>query len=110
MILKFTRTQGGVRNVRVIRPGYPADTKEVFHRPFVKAVSLFPVLRFMDWLQSNGTNPFFGDARVRRQRPAQPGVGRDRPAQHEVPHGTADDIKRKIQMFRFRSDEPNQCQ
>ncbi|MBI5708034.1 MAG: hypothetical protein HZC36_13715 [Armatimonadetes bacterium] len=63
MILKFTRTQGGVRNVRVIRPGYPADTKEVFHRPFVKAAGLFPVLRFMDWLDSNSTNPFYGDAK-----------------------------------------------
>lgn len=63
MILRFTQTQGGVRNVRVIRPGYPADTKEVFHRPFVKAAGLFPVLRFMDWLDSNSTNPFYGDAK-----------------------------------------------
>lgn len=63
MILNFTNTEGGVRNVRLIRPGYAADTKEVFTKPLLEAVSLFPVLRLMDWLQTNGTNPFYGDAR-----------------------------------------------
>ena len=63
MILQFRNTQGGVRNVRLIRPGYPVDTRQTFTAPFLKAAGLFPVLRFMDWLQSNGTNPFYGDAK-----------------------------------------------
>jgi hypothetical protein len=61
VILQFKNTQGGVRDVHLIRPGYARDTKDVFTKPFLKAVSHFPVLRFMDWLDSNSTNPFFGD-------------------------------------------------
>lgn len=63
VVLEFRNTKGGVRDVRLLRPGYPAGSKEIFHRPFLKAIQPFGVLRFMDWLSSNNTNPFYGDAK-----------------------------------------------
>ncbi len=67
LVLTFTGTQGGVKNVKLIRPGYPVDTKQVFHTPFLKALAPFPVLRFMDWLDTNGNNLFYGDPPPRNQ-------------------------------------------
>jgi len=63
VVLSFLHTEGGVKDVHLLRPGYPRDTKQVFSTPFLNAIKPFPVLRFMDWLDSNGTNPFFGDAK-----------------------------------------------
>ncbi|MGV3613730.1 MAG: hypothetical protein ACO1SV_00225 [Fimbriimonas sp.] len=63
VVLHFRDTKGGVKNVRLLRPGYAPTTKEIFHRPFLNALKPFGTLRFMDWLSSNSTNPFYGDAK-----------------------------------------------
>ncbi|MEZ0326400.1 MAG: hypothetical protein ACAH95_10880 [Fimbriimonas sp.] len=61
MILDFSGTNGGIKNLRILRPGYPLKNTPTFHKPFLDAVKLFPVMRFMDWLDTNGNNIFFGD-------------------------------------------------
>ncbi|MBC8066025.1 MAG: hypothetical protein H7Y17_14425 [Chlorobia bacterium] len=63
VIINFRNTDNGVKNVRLLRPGYARDGKSLFTKPFLAAIKQFPAMRFMDWLQSNGTNPFFGDAK-----------------------------------------------
>jgi hypothetical protein len=43
----------GFANVRLFRPGYPADGSQVFTRPFLKALGKFSALRMMDWSLTN---------------------------------------------------------
>jgi hypothetical protein len=61
MVLDFVGTSGGVQDVRLLRPGYPFKNAPTFHKPFLEALKPFPVLRFMDWLDTNGNNVFYGD-------------------------------------------------
>jgi hypothetical protein len=51
----------GFTRLRVIRPGYPADTTQVFTDEFLRALRPFAVLRFMDWLSSNFNPGYYGD-------------------------------------------------
>ncbi len=51
----------GISKLRVIRPGYPAETKQTFTNEFLASVKPFAVLRFMDWLDSNHQPGYFGD-------------------------------------------------
>jgi hypothetical protein len=61
MAMAFTQTKltpdapvgSGFKNLRIIRPGYPADTKQVFTDEYVKALKPFAVLRFMDFSVAN---------------------------------------------------------
>lgn len=53
-------TNTGFANVRLIRPGYSADTKQIFTNEFLRAVKPFRVLRFMDWLSTNNQAPHWG--------------------------------------------------
>jgi hypothetical protein len=47
LFLIFTGTSGGVRNVKLMRPGYlPTDT---FSRPFLDRLAMFQVLRFVGY-------------------------------------------------------------
>lgn len=55
LALEFRHTAGGVKDVRLIRPGYDPNTTRVFTDAFLAAVSPFHTLRFMDWLQTNGS-------------------------------------------------------
>jgi hypothetical protein len=43
----------GFSNVRLYRPGYPADGSQVFTVPFLKALSKVGVVRMMDWTATN---------------------------------------------------------
>jgi len=54
--LTFTGTNGGVQNVKLLRPGYALGTSQVFTNEFLTAIAPFSTLRFMDTLQTNG-NP-----------------------------------------------------
>ncbi len=54
--LTFTGTNGGVKNLKLLRPGYALGTTQVFTNQFLKAIAPFSTLRFMDTLQTNG-NP-----------------------------------------------------
>lgn len=55
-VMDFTDTHGGVKNVRLIRPGYKADTKRIFTRSYLKAIKPFNTLRYMDYLSENNFN------------------------------------------------------
>ncbi|HSI74089.1 MAG TPA: hypothetical protein VK934_13005, partial [Fimbriimonas sp.] len=61
MVLDFVGTKVGVRDVKLLRPGYTFTKTPTFHKPFLEALKPFPVLRFMDWLDTNGNNIFYGD-------------------------------------------------
>lgn len=54
IMLAFKNT-GGIKNVKLIRPGYAADTKQVFHTPFLQQLKPFGVIRLMDYLNTNST-------------------------------------------------------
>ncbi len=56
LTLAFTQTGQGIRDLKVIRPGYPADNPPLFTRPFLQHIERFQTLRFMDWLRTNN-NP-----------------------------------------------------
>jgi hypothetical protein len=54
--LAFTNTHGGVKNLKLIRPGYDPNTTQVFTNQFLAEVAPFSVLRTMDFTQTNN-NP-----------------------------------------------------
>lgn len=54
LILDFTGTTGGVRDVSLRRPGYPET--QTFTNEFAQALAPFGVVRLMDFLGTNG-NP-----------------------------------------------------
>ncbi len=53
LMLSFTKTNGRVKNLKLLIPGYPINTKEIFNKDFLKIIEPFPVLRFMDLLSTN---------------------------------------------------------
>ncbi len=53
-ILQF-RNVSGVRDVKLIRPGYDANTTQVFTDQFLSQIGSFSTLRFMDWLRTNNS-------------------------------------------------------
>lgn len=53
LMLSFRQTKGGVRNLRVLRPGY--TSADVFTKPFLEHLKRFQTLRFMDWASTNGS-------------------------------------------------------
>lgn len=57
IVLNFKNTSGGVKDLRVIRPGYQwnSPTLPVFTTTYLKHLEAFSTLRFMDWLASNAT-------------------------------------------------------
>jgi len=55
LYVDFTQTKGGVRDVRLIRPGFSPETSEIFHPALLKALEPFRVMRFL----YNNVNPAF---------------------------------------------------
>ncbi len=51
-------TNTGITNLKAIRPGYPADTTQIFHTPFIDAINSasFSTWRAMGWVSANNTN------------------------------------------------------
>src|SRR5205085_2700963 len=45
-VLQFFNTSGGVKDVKLIRPGYAPDTTQTFTNEFLAAVKPFGTLRF----------------------------------------------------------------
>lgn len=56
LMLSFTDTGPGIKNVQVIRPGYDAAKPPLFTKSFLNHIARFKTLRFMDWLRTNN-NP-----------------------------------------------------
>lgn len=55
--LSFKNTTNGVRNLKIIRPGYDPVNPPLFTTPFLNLLSQFDSLRFMDWGYMNQGNP-----------------------------------------------------
>jgi hypothetical protein len=53
MMLGFFNTGGGVKNLKVMRPGLAQTT--LFSPIFINHIQRFSTLRFMDWTQTNGS-------------------------------------------------------
>lgn len=55
-------TNTGITNLKLIRPGFPADGSVVFNPRFIDALEPFSTLRFMNWVGGNNINPAFSAA------------------------------------------------
>lgn len=53
MVLIFKGTGSGIKNLKVMRPGYAVTNPPLFTTEFVHHISRFKTLRFMDWLRTN---------------------------------------------------------
>ena len=70
LIVSFAKTKrmptspegSGFTHLKLIRPGYPANTKQVFTTEFLRALKPFAALRYMDVLASNHGPGYYGDA------------------------------------------------
>lgn len=68
VVLTFTSTKRsadggpgtGITNLRIIRPGYAADTTKIFTDEFLDALRPFRVLRFMGFLSTNDADYNWG--------------------------------------------------
>lgn len=58
-LLEFTGTSGGIRDLRITRPGYSHDTTQVFNEPFLDAAryASFDAIGFVNWLRPSDSNP-----------------------------------------------------
>ena len=56
LALAFTETGKGIKDLRVIRPGYDAADPPRFSREFLDHIAPFQTVRLMDWLRTNN-NP-----------------------------------------------------
>ncbi|WP_308634609.1 S-layer homology domain-containing protein [Paenibacillus silvisoli] len=59
LYMSFKETDGGVSDVKLMRPGYALNGKETFTKEFLQALQPFGTLRFMDWLSTNNNNPAY---------------------------------------------------
>lgn len=64
LFLSFANTSGGVRDVKLLRPGY-SDDSAVFTREFLRALEPFGTIRFMDFLSTNNSKIARWDDRPR---------------------------------------------
>lgn len=87
IMLSFTNTNGGVRDLKIMRPGtQPTDT---FYKPFVDHVRRFTTIRYMDWGHTNGNlQAKWSD----RSTPATPSYANGR----GVPYETMIDLSNAI--------------
>ncbi|MGI4788966.1 MAG: hypothetical protein ACRYFS_08955 [Janthinobacterium lividum] len=69
LVVGFKNTQrtatspldSGITDLHIIRPGYPADTKQIFTTSFLTFLKPFSTLRLMDWLETNANPGYYGD-------------------------------------------------
>lgn len=55
LVLVFTQTGNGIKNLKVVRPGYDALNPPLFTTSFLDHIARFKTLRFMDWLHTNNS-------------------------------------------------------
>ena len=67
----FINTNGGVKNLKLLRPGYPLGTKQVFTNEFLNAIAPFSTLRFMDFLNTNNSPVTTWEQRSQASQPSQ---------------------------------------
>lgn len=49
----------GVTDIKLLRPGYHNRPNDIFRQELLNSLSHFPVIRFMDFVKTNNTNPEF---------------------------------------------------
>ncbi len=54
LTLVFKNTFGGLKNIKLFRPGYDSDA-EIFTKEFTRALQPFGAIRFMDFLATNNS-------------------------------------------------------
>jgi Secretion system C-terminal sorting domain len=67
VILRFTNTRllpssstnSGIKDLKVLRPGYHNRPNQIFRDEYLNAVAPFPVIRYMDFTETNNYNPNF---------------------------------------------------
>ena len=52
----FGNGEKGVKNIRLMRPGYQHNTPQLFRTEYLNAISPFSTIRFMDYLHTNNSN------------------------------------------------------
>jgi hypothetical protein len=56
MALIFKNTGSGIKNLKVVRPGYDRLNPPLFTTEFLNHIARFKTLRFMEWLYTNGNS------------------------------------------------------
>ena len=54
LYMAFQNTNGGIKNLKVIHPGYSLSNTPVFRAEFLNHIKRAKMLRFMDWTKTNG--------------------------------------------------------
>lgn len=52
-------TNTGITNFKLLRPGYHNRPNDIYRQEYINAISHFPVIRFMDFINTNNNNPVF---------------------------------------------------
>ena len=68
LALKFAGTSGGVRDIKLLRPGYDSD-EAVFTDAYLKSKEPFGAVRLMDWTRTNSTKVVRWEDRCRPTNP-----------------------------------------
>ncbi|UYZ63619.1 RICIN domain-containing protein [Hymenobacter weizhouensis] len=67
--MEFIGTQGGVRDLKLIRPGYHNRPNDLFTQEFINAVKPYGAIRFMDWTGTNNNEATFPHTIEWKDRP-----------------------------------------
>jgi hypothetical protein len=71
--LAFKNTTGGVRDIKLLRPGYEDDAR-IFTNEFLLALKPFAAIRFMDYLRTNNSQVTRWDERCKPTAPQYTGT------------------------------------
>jgi len=79
LMINFLQTNysagvNGVKEIRLMRPGYQHNTPQVFRTAYLNALSPFSTLRFMDYLHTNNSDSIYPNKQTwaEKQRPDAP--------------------------------------
>ena len=68
LAIAFKNTNGGLRNIKLLRPGYE-DESPIFTREFLLSLQPFSAIRFMDYLRTNNSPVVHWDDRCKATDP-----------------------------------------
>lgn len=73
LMINFLQTNygsgvSGVKNIRLMRPGYPHQSPQIFRTAYLNALSPFSTLRFMDFLKTNNSDRVYPNVQTWSQR------------------------------------------
>ena len=54
LYMAFQNTNGGIKNLKVVHPGYSINNTPLFRAEFLNHIKRVQLLRFMDWSKTNG--------------------------------------------------------